>query len=281
MYKMVVLDIDGTTLTDDEKLTKENLRAIQECVKMGVPVCLCTGRNVHNTKRVSNHLKVDTPYVCIDGTIIFDTKNKKYIKDELIPMDMVKDILNIVDEEDLYVELCTGEKYIKYCKNDALAKYNYLGVPENIQRKYVDYFIRRARYVKNINSYKAGKHNLNQIIFAGDKEVVAKVKEIINNKNYEGLEIKDDLWDNYVFISPKNCRKLDGVKALCNHYNIELDEVIAIGDQMNDYDMINGVGLGVAMGNATEKIKEIADFVTLDNNNSGVAHVIDKFILNK
>ncbi len=89
------------------------------------------------------------------------------------------------------------------------------------------------------------------------------------------------MWDGYVFIAPKNCRKIDGVKALCEYYNIDISEVVTMGDQMNDYDMIKGAGLGVAMGNAHEKIKEVANFVTKDNNNSGVAHAINKFVLKK
>ncbi len=251
MYKLVVLDIDGTTLNDKEKLTTENFHAIQNSIKKGVPVCLCTGRNIHNTKRVQRKLQVKTPYVCIDGTVIYNPKTKSYIKNEVLDANVVRDIIKEIEKEQLYIELCTKDKYVKYVKSKELEEYE--------------------KYINDVG----------QLIFAGDKKYVDKVKEIIKSKKYENIEIKDDLWPNYVFISPSNCRKIDGVKALCEHYNIGLDEVITVGDQMNDFDMIKGAGMGVAMGNAHDKIKEIAKFTTLDNNHSGVAHVINELILKK
>ncbi len=283
MYKLVVLDIDGTTLNDEEKVTKENFEAIQSCIKKGVPVCLCTGRNIHNTKRVAKHLKIDTPYVCVDGTTIFDQKSKSYIKNDSIDKDIFREMLEEIEKEHLYIELCTNNNYVKYVKTKDLEQYVYSGIPNNISKKYRDYFFRGSRFVKNTKDFEkwANLDEVRQLIFAGDKKAVDKVKEIIVQKKYEGLEIKDDLWPNYVFISKKNCRKIDGVKALCEYYGIDISEVITMGDQMNDFDMIKGAGLGVAMGNAHEKIKEIAKFTTLDNNNSGVAHAINKFILNK
>ncbi len=281
MYKLVVLDIDGTTLNDAEKVTKENFDAIQASIKKGVPVCLCTGRNIHNTKRVVKHLKLDTPYVCVDGTTIYDTKKDKYIKNDSIDRDVLKEMIEEIEKEHLYIELCTDNNYVKYVKTKDLEKYVYAGVPNNISKKYRDYFLRGSRYVKTINNFEKWLDEGRQLIFAGEKKSVDKVKQIIIDKNYKDLEIKDDLWPNYVFISKKNCRKINGVEALCEYYNIELSEVITMGDQMNDFDMIKGAGLGIAMGNAHEKIKEVAKFTTLDNNNSGVAHAINKFVLNK
>lgn len=280
MYKLVALDIDGTILDDKEQLTKENIDAIHSSIKKGVPVCLCTGRNIHNTKRVYEQLKIETPYVCIDGAVLYDRKNNKYIKNDRLNKNILLEILDIVDKEHLYVELCTKHNYVKYIKTPDLAKYIYSGVPNTIQKKYTDYFVRGARFVKTKDkAIKWLNEEVHQLIFAGEKEIADKVKETILSKNYEGIEVKDDLWEGYVFISLKNCRKIDGVKALCDYYGIDLSEAITVGDQMNDFDMIKGAGLGVAMGNAHEKILDIADYVTFDNNNSGVANVINKFVL--
>ena len=62
--------------------------------------------------------------------------------------------------------------------------------------------------------------------------------------------------------------------------NVSKDEIIAVGDAENDLDMIEYAGLGVAMGNASESVKKIANYITADNNNDGIAEVIEKFILN-
>ncbi len=77
----------------------------------------------------------------------------------------------------------------------------------------------------------------------------------------------------------KDCNKGAGVKALADYLGIDKSEVICVGDEGNDKHMIEFAGLGVAMGNATEEIKSIAQYVTLSNEEDGVAHLIEKFIL--
>lgn len=280
MYKLVVLDIDGTLLTDNEKITKENYEAIHSCIAKGVPVSICTGRNVHNTIRVLKDLQINTPYVCVDGLIVFDSVKKEYIKDSLIEKEYIKEILEEVDKEHLYVELCTKYNYIKYVKSKDLGEYNYGGMPKTPQEIKKDFEVKGAIYVDTLEDMKKGKYEINQFLFAGDKEIVNKVKNKIKDMKKNNIELKDDLWENYCFVAPKNSRKIDGVKALCKYYGITLDEVIAVGDEMNDFDMIEGVGLGVAMGNGCDKVKKVSKYVTKTNNDSGVAKVINKFILN-
>ncbi len=280
MYKLVVLDIDGTLLTNDEKITKKNYEAIQKSINMGVPVCICTGRNIHNTRRIIKKLKLETPYVCVDGMVVYNPKENNFIKDDALEQEALKEIITEIDKEYLYMEMCTHNNYIKYVKTKELGQYNYGGMPKNGKQWLRDYFKRGARYVKNVNKYKKDGGNISQLLFAGDVKTVDKVKKIIESKGYNNIELKDDLWENYCFVAPKNSRKIDGVKILCEHYNIKLEEVMAVGDQMNDYDMIKGVGMGVAMGNAEEKLKDVSSFITKDNENSGVACAIERFILN-
>ena len=81
-------------------------------------------------------------------------------------------------------------------------------------------------------------------------------------------------------IMNKECNKGFGLERLIKELGVNREEVISIGDEQNDFEMIKFAGLGVAMGNASEKIKEIADYITKTNEEDGVAHVIEKFVLN-
>src|SRR5699024_11458558 len=77
-------------------------------------------------------------------------------------------------------------------------------------------------------------------------------------------------------VNEKGVNKAEGLRTLCKKLNITMDEVMAVGDSLNDFKMINEVGIGIAMGNAQEEILEIADYVTLTNREDGVAEAIKK-----
>jgi HAD superfamily hydrolase (TIGR01484 family) len=93
------------------------------------------------------------------------------------------------------------------------------------------------------------------------------------------LEIRDYLWDNYLFINRTGIKKSYGLQLLCEHFNIPMDQTIAIGDENNDIDMIKMAGLGIAMGNATHRVKEVADEITETNEDNGVSLALEKYLL--
>ena len=130
-----------------------------------------------------------------------------------------------------------------------------------------------------------------------DANVEVRAKRRVKQNEEKGIEmsyeevlenIPKDLFDKYTIVRSapffleflnKNANKGTALEALCNTINIPLSKSIAVGDEENDQHMIKMAGLGVAMGNARDSIKEIANYVTCSNNEHGVAKVIDKFIL--
>ena len=95
------------------------------------------------------------------------------------------------------------------------------------------------------------------------------------------IDIREHLWDKYLFISRKGGNKASGVKRLCDYFRVSMSETITIGDDRNDIDMLEEAGLGVAMGNAQEDIQKIADYVTASNEQNGAALALEKFFLKK
>lgn len=279
-YKLVALDIDGTTVNKHGVLTKETTDTIRKVVKMGIPVCLVTGRNVHNAKKISDKLKVKTPVVCADGSVIYDPISKKNVYERVFSKEQLKEILEITDRNNVYVEMCSDKHYYQYIKTKELGKYNYGGSPNNVMGKLQRIVTNNVRYVKNIHKFVEKEKKINQLIFAGATEDVQRAKAEFIAKNYDNLQYRDDLWDNVVFIIQKNANKASGVKLLLKHYGYKMEEVIAMGDEMNDIDMITHAGLGIAVGNAHQRIKDAAKFVTLTNDENGVAYALNKFIIN-
>lgn len=279
-YKLVALDIDGTTVNTQGVLTNETADMIRKVVKMGIPVCLVTGRNLHNARKISEKLNVRTPMICADGAVMYDPVDKKNIFEKVFKKEQLGEILEIMERNDVYVEMSSDKHYYQYIKYKELGKYNYGGSPNNFMGKFQRMIKNNVRFVKNVHKFAEKGYKINQILFVGNPENVKQAKKELFDKNYENLEYRDDLWDNVVFIVHKNAKKSGGVKLLIEHYGFKMEEVIAIGDELNDIDMIANAGLGIAVGNAHQRIKDVAKFVTLTNDKNGVAYALEKFIIN-
>jgi Cof subfamily protein (haloacid dehalogenase superfamily) len=123
--------------------------------------------------------------------------------------------------------------------------------------------------IKDINIYKF-------LFVDNDRDKLNNLRMELNKLEKIGTSSS---WDNNIEAMGLNVSKGEALKELCNKLKISQDEVIAIGDSENDLSMLNFAGLGVAMGNADENIKEQADYITDSNNEDGVAKVIEKFVL--
>ncbi len=276
--ELVVLDIDGTTINSKGELTDYTIDVIRKVVKKGVPVCLCTGRNVKNALPIAKKLNVKTPFIAIDGAVMYDAVGKKVIKEKVISKDVIKEISQIANKYDVYMEFCTFNNYIKYLKRDDLAKYSYGGVPKNTMQK-AKFFFNGVRVIRDLEKIYKYNKNINQFLIGGDKKDIEKLLKELQSKNYENIILRDDLWDEYIFVTVADAIKSEGVKLLCEHYGVDNSKVIAMGDQMNDVDMIMKAGFGIAMGNAHDKIKDVAKYVTVSNDEDGVAKALEKFVL--
>ncbi len=279
MYKMAVLDIDGTTLNSNGKISKLTKETITRLNEKKIPVCICTGRNIRNTLPIIKMLNIKTPFICMDGMIMYDPIENKSIFECVLPQKEMLDILDILKEENLYIEIVDKYNYIKYIKNDNLKKYN-LSAVQSFKFNSIGIiknFIWGIKYIKNLDTIYNSNEKIYQILAGGDIEDLRLAEEKIKSLNIPNLEIRNDLWGNYVYYAAKGIGKSNGVRLLCNHYKIDISEVVAIGDEMNDLDMIKAVGMGVAMGNGVDSVKKAADYITETNDNDGVAKALIKF----
>ncbi len=279
-YKLVAIDIDGTTVDKKGMISQINIDMIRRVVKKGVPVCIVTGRNIYNANKIAKKLNVKTPMICCDGAIMYDPVDKKNVYERAFTKEQLKTVLGVLDKHNVYIEMSSDKHYYQYIKNKELGKFNYGGSPNNFAGKLTRMIQHNVRFVKNLDVFQGKNPVINQVIFVGEKEDVQSAKEELKSLNLELLVIRDDLWNNFVFVLPRQVTKADGVEFLCAHYGCKMEEVIAIGDELNDIDMIKAAGLGVAVENANQRIKDVAQFITLSNDHDGVAYALEKFIIN-
>ena len=266
MYKLVALDMDGTLLNEDKKISAENFNAIERAKKKGVKVVLATGRPAKGISRYLEELNLltDDDYaVAFNGAVVQNTKTGKVISKNLLGLDDLKYLYNLSKKLSVNIHILTLES----CLTPKINEYSQLEARmNNIPLEIID-------FNKIDNSTTIVK-----IMFIDKESILSEAIEKLPKEVYEKFTVVRSAPFFLEFIN-KKVNKGFGVELLAKSLGIKQEEVICMGDAGNDIHMIQYAGLGVAMGNAFPEIKEVANYVTKTNEEHGVAHVINKFIL--
>ena len=276
-YKMVCIDMDGTLLNRRKKISVYNKKIIKLAHNKGIEIVVTTGRLYNSAAYFSKILGVDSPVIAANGAIVIDQKTNEIIYEQEIPKDVCLKMLEVLIKNKISFHFNTMSTI--YCSN-LLSKIGtkiYMSKQLNFENLNIKYRIIKGiegwNKIFDIEEGKIAKC----IAISPKKEKVIKVRRELDNlgdvisfaSGYHSIEV------NYNCVS-----KVNAIKALINKYNINKDELICIGDSENDISMIEYAGVGVAMGNASDDVKQIADYITDSNNRDGVAKAIEKFILN-
>lgn len=279
MFKMAVLDIDGTLVDDKGRVSKNTAQIISQVKKAGGIVTLCTGRNIRKTLPVIRAAGIDAPFVCMDGTVLYDPVSGSVLKALEMTKQEAFSVLELLKEEDAYIQIADGNQYFKYFKCKEHFKYDVFHKHGLIHR--VANYAQGTRYLKSLSQCENIKGPFYQIVVGTEEASANALCAKIRASGLERVEVRDYLWRGYLFIHRRGVKKSNGVKMLCEQFNISLDEVVAIGDERNDIDMIEMAGMGIAMGNAVNSVKKVAKDVTGKNTEDGAADSLKKYFLNR
>lgn len=272
MYKLVSVDMDGTLLNSNGQISDENVSAIKQAISKGVKVVITTGRGIKSLGDFIDQIglrNVDEYVITNNGVSLHSTKTLECLKATIIESEDLRTLcslgvnfgahLHVYDYDTESCFVLSDNEYSRFEKD-------YVGIPTYI----------KPDFYKNIDD----NQRAFKVLYFGEKEKMDIVYNNIPNSVREKFATVKSL-PTAIELFHKECNKGNAVKDLAEKFNIPMDEVISIGDQNNDFEMIKYAGLGVAMGNAVNNIKDIADYITDTNDNNGVAKVINKFILNK
>lgn len=266
MYKLIALDMDGTLLREDKTISKETYRAIQRAKNKGVKVVLATGRPIDGIKRYLQELDLlnDNDYaIAYNGALVQNTKTKDIVAQTLMNLKDVDYLYKLSQELKVNIHALTEHT----CITPKWSKYSQVEADINdIPLEFVDF--------NNLNK----DTTIVKIMFIDEPNYLTEVMSKLPKEVYEKYSVLRSAPYFLEFLD-KRVNKGYGVELLADKLGIKREEVICIGDAGNDLHMIKFAGLGVAMGNAFPEVKEAADYITLTNEDHGVAHVIDKFIL--
>ena len=261
-FKMIAIDIDGTLLNNDKKILFETKQDIIKAYDKGIIICICTGRAYPAAKRYVDELGLDIPLILYNGSRILMNNGAEIIFNKTIDKEVSNGVFDIINMND---GTCCfwKEDTLYFNKNNEYTVYyeNLTGIKPTIINDYDETLF----------------DNINKFIWFDTPQNLEFIKNNILN-NVVGIDCFKSQ-SHILEIVPKDVNKGEAIKILSSYYNIDISGVIAIGDDENDVSMIIAAGLGVAMGNAKVCVKEVADYITLSNEENGVGKVINEFIL--
>lgn len=262
MIKMIATDIDGTIL----KWGLDFSPAMKKCVKRlkdaKVKMVLVTGRMHCATLPVAKELGLDTPIISYQGGLI-RTLDGETLFQETLNEDYAKEIIQWARENDIHINLYLDDKLYVEHDNEIVKSYT--------DGKFIDYTVCSFDdlEIKNVNKILA--------IDLNDPEKVTGWVNLLREKYPDLYIVKSTPY--FCEIGSQDAKKSKGVHFLCHMWGIKPEDVLTIGDQNNDIDLVQCGGIGVAMGNGTQELKDCADFITDTVENDGFVKAINKFVI--
>lgn len=290
MYKFVAIDLDGTLLNSYGEVTKDTKEALLKAKSQGVEIVLSSGRPISSTESLAKELGVDNYLISGNGAAVYDIKNQKLIWDRFLSKEQVLNIAKLCEENSFFYNVYTEDEVIANSLNYNVLFYH----KENLKkieekRTHINVVQNIAKYIEDSGKDKFLKITVcdeSQFIF---NSIMKRLKaidgiDVLETEYMSRKKIKSGTEDvniqyYYTEVTNKNVNKWSAIEFLLNKMNINKEEVVAIGDNMNDIEMIQNAGLGIVMGNSNPKMKEIADEIVSDNNSEGVLEAFNKFIL--
>jgi Cof subfamily protein (haloacid dehalogenase superfamily) len=282
--KLIALDLDGTTLNSRDEISIKTIEVIKRAQKLGHIIMMLSGRSPESINSQLTKYGLECPLGANNGTAVF--ANGKLI--ELTS-------LNLVQVKKIALEL--DKEFVPYKISTSKGVFAPINWEERLDRVLASGSVPNE-FLENENfpKYTKSPRQLGQNIFENFEEIIND--EEINIQKFlilafdpeqkKRLEIYfNSVEEVYVTgstpfnleVTNVNGNKGNGLKIMANHFNIPLEDTIAIGDENNDIPMFKTAGLAIAMANAKEETKKYSDIVTLSNDEDGVAYAIEKYVL--
>lgn len=272
MYKLVAIDLDGTLLNSKKRISEKNKGAIKKAIEAGVQVVVCSGRIYTGAKIFGKEIGTKLPLITCNGARIKDMNTNEVLFCKTLDVDVCKQVVDICKKEDVYfhtyIEDTMFTEKLEYSSLFYWERNKELPIKDRID-------IQLIPCMKEV----LGKHpnDISKlVIISNDLEKLAKVRKIV--EQVQGVLAMSSNFDNFEVMNSE-VSKGAALKFLAEKYGIKREEVIAIGDNENDLSMLEYAGLPISMANAEAYVKEVSLYVTLSNNEDGVAHAIEKFVL--
>lgn len=242
-YRLLALDLDGTTLNDRSEISPANEEWIRKAADAGITVCISTGRGFQSALPFAEQLGLETPMITVNGGEIWSRPHSLHSRTTL-PAETVMKLHRVAEAH-------PEAWFWAYSTQDIYNKERWAGDTYALE------WLKFGYYTEDLEDLRA---------------ILEEIRE------WEGLELSNSSPYN-IEINPSGVSKAAAIEEVCRMIGCRMEEAVAVGDSLNDLAAIKAVGLGVAMGNAQDEVKAAADAVTGTNLEDGVADVIRHYLL--
>lgn len=290
MYKLIAIDLDGTLLNSYGEISDENKKAIKMALDKNVEIVLTSGRIINSIKNFANEVSANKYLISGNGALIYDIQKEEVIYDKYMDKSKVLKVIEICEENSIYYSVYTDKSGIitKSLNYNILFYHNEnMNKPDN-KKININITQNIYEYVKKSEIDKFSKISIcdkDKIIFSSIIKKLRNIKKVdvldvahMSRKIIRTGTLNVPVEYYYTEIINEHVNKWEAIKFLINKLNIKPEEVMTIGDNINDKEMLENAGLGVVMGNSAPYIKKMGNVVVADNNSNGVAEAITKYL---
>lgn len=264
--QLVAVDLDRTLLNSDHVMTERNEQALKKAIEQGVKVIIATGKTQYSARDIIKKLDLDTPGIYVQGLVIhYADGTTKHLS--TLPAEILRSVITFAEDRGFETVIYAGSRVlIKAESPDA----------NELSEEYDEPAPEVVGPLQNI----LDEEKVNKLLVIkrhNPRKVTALRWQL--SMQLDGKAKLVQALDDMLEVVPKNSSKGTALKALLKELDIAPENVLAIGDGENDIEMIQLAGIGVAVGNASEKLKAVADHVVKSNDEDGVADALEKFVL--
>lgn len=288
MYRLVAIDLDGTMLNSYGMVTENTKKAIIEAQQKNVEIIIASGRPIDSIKTIAKEIKSEKYFIAGNGAILYDIKNDEILYENTLNKNKTLEIIKICEENSIYYNIYTEKEIIAKSLNYNVLYYYKENLNKDEESK------THINIISDIYEY-ISKHDnkIIKITICDNNQAIFNsiLKKIKNINDIEVLEVShmsrkmirqgtEEVPIEYYYteISAKDVDKWNAIKFLTEKLQIKDEEIIAIGDNINDKKMIENAGLGIVMKGSTPQITSIANYITDTNDNEGVKKAIEQFL---
>lgn len=267
--KLIFLDLDDTLLSSDKSVTEENRRALGQALSAGHGIAIATGRSLRGGLRVMESLGLNRKgcfLLAFHGSMIYDCGDRRQLAAETMEESAAAELMGRLEESGIHAQAFDGYGIVTWRESSELWRYNRIAKEP-------------VRLAEDLSAFREGRYFKVMAIDFSDHGKLERFR-----RSFASLEegrlgsFFSNPW--YLEYCKAGCDKGSGLKKLAATLEIPVVDTVAVGDEQNDIPMIRAAGTGAAMANGCEELRRAADYVTVaDQNHSGVAEVIDKFVL--
>ena len=260
-YKLVAIDLDDTFINSKHQFTQRTKEAVKSAVKKGVSIVIATGRTYRGTLRYIQRINLKAPTITCGGAMVIDRRGNK-IYESQVSHEQAKRVLEYAKSIGVHSQVYLNDDFVFPIRTEYTKIYEgFFGFPGVEAPDLLEY--------KDLTTPK--------VLFISEPEKIIEIQKEAAALFPELMVARSKPF--YLEFNNPKASKGAALEFLANDMGIPREEVIAIGDSEIDASMIEYAGLGVAVENAIPSVKEKADFITCSNDQEGVAHVLEKYVL--